>query len=79
MKVENHPTTMYAKPLVKYHDDGYEDMDGDIYLVSTDPQNINKLGKWIPPQQSPQQEPAATQKRPGTPQSRLLIPLGFES
>ena len=80
VKVENHPTMLYAKPLVKFHDNGYEDMDGDIYLISMDPQNINKLGKWISPQQqSTRQESASTQTRPGMLQSHLFIPPGFES
>ena len=80
VKVENHPTTLCARPLVKFHDNGYEDMDGDIYLISMDPRNINKLGKRIPPQQqSTQQEPALTQTRPGMLQSCFFIPPSFGS
>ena len=74
VKVENRPTTLYAKPLVKYHDYGYVDMDGDMYHISMDPKNTNKLGKWISPQlRSTQQEPALTHTRPGMLQSCLFI------
>lgn len=65
VKFENHPATLYEKPLVKFHHKGYEDMDGNIYLISMDPQNTNKLGKWIPPQRLTQQEQASTQQRLG--------------
>ena len=80
VKVENRPTTLYTKPLVRFHDYGYVDMDGNMYHISMDPKNTNKLGKWISPQQqSTWQESASTQTRPGMLQSHLFIPPGFES
>ena len=71
-------THIQANPWVKYLGDFYMGEDDACYVVTTDPENMDKLGNQMPLAQPPVQEPASKQEKPGMSRTRFLVPPSFE-
>ena len=74
IKVEDHPTLLHQFLWASYHGNHYMDQDGESYVMTSDPENTNKLGKPILIGHATSKELAWTRERPGT----FPLHLNFE-